>query len=346
MTATPTSGAGGDDDESRADDTAEAPAPPLEPEGIANPTPTAAPRPTGTPVAPSVEREPESEDLAPPSVPPATPIAAPPSIDGGAVDAAVPTQPEPDPPEVVDEPETAEEDWGLDAMDDPIENPVECPMDEPAEGDACVFDTVCKYGSEPDCRSRWVCGADEIWYREFAKRGCPEVCPETEPSEGDPCIDNRVQCTFGETATCRSHWLCDEQQWWLLSPADDCETQTYCPQTPPASGLDCDLEMVGQGCTYETGERCGCNCFWDEEAIVAGSAKMQWGCGTINASFPASYLTYCPREVPVAGTPCEPGSTCGYQTEAECVAQGSGTTLAQCIDNVWDVQEPPPNAAR
>ncbi len=280
--------------------------------------------PLGTSPAESVEPA--------PAIPPPSPPESSETLDAGVSSEVDAGAAEPDP----------DDGWGLDAMDDPIENPAECPTDEPTTGQPCTFGLTCKYGSEPDCRSRWLCSSQETWYMEYGKRGCPEVCPTEEPSEGDPCSEANAQCTFGESADCRSLWLCYEEQWYLIAPPLDCEAESACPETPPPSGLDCPLDEVGTACTYDTAELCRCLCYWDEAAMAAGEAAMQWLCGTTSAQLPPSYLTSCPADKPVHGAPCDSGSTCAYVTADECAAPGAGTTLVTCDEGAWNVQEPTP----
>jgi hypothetical protein len=322
-----------------------------------NGTTTTITPPASSDPAPSVPTakpsEPEAEPLAPTTNPTASPTADPPVRTDAGTPGEEPTDEagSPEDPLATSEPGPSDaaapeepEGWSLDGMDDPIENPEICPDAEPVEGDACTFGSVCKYGAEPDCRSRWVCASDDRWFLEYAQRDCPGLCPDVEPLEGDACTGDRVQCTFGPTPTCRSHWLCYEQRWALLSPADDCETQEYCPEAPPAAGETCEPEMMGERCTYETGERCGCTCYWDEAATAAGAAKVEWFCGTISAGYPPSYLTACPTEVPAPGGSCDHTTTCGYVTQDECSAFGAGTTLATCVDGAWSIQEPTTSA--
>jgi hypothetical protein len=241
-------------------------------------------------------------------------------------------------------PEEEEEGWQLDWMDDPIENAATCPDVEPAIGDPCPsYELVCKYGETSNCRSRWVCGQDDTWYMQYAKRDCPDVCPAAEPSAGDACTADKAQCTYGPNPTCRSQWMCFESQWTSTFPARECAEQNNCPTEPPRVGIDCDPALFENGCIYETAYSCGCSCAWDEAAIASGTPTTRWYCSNINSSFPPSYLTSCPQQVPTDGSACDSGSTCGYQTLDECNGPGEGTTLAQCVDGLWSVQEPPVN---
>lgn len=241
-----------------------------------------------------------------------------------------------DPDLPTDDDAPPEADPTVDSMGDPIENPIACPDVEPTIGDPCDA-SVCKYGSEVDCRSRWVCSSG-MWYLEFAKRDCPEVCPETEPSEGDPCSVHQSQCTYGETPECRSHWMCYEEEWWLIRPQRGCETNV-CPDTAPEDGATCTLDEVGSGCFYDGAELCGCNCqWWTMDGTELDEPDVKWTCRTVNTSYPPSYLTSCPFEMPEQGTPCDSGSTCGYTIGDQCV-EGFEIMLASCVDGAWDLQQ-------
>jgi hypothetical protein len=227
----------------------------------------------------------------------------------------------------------------VDSMGDPVENPATCPEEEPEVGDPCDDGSACKYGSDPNCRSRWICSGGS-WFFEFAKRGCEEVCPAFEPSEGDPCTEQSAQCAFGEDPACRSLWMCYDEQWYLIKPATNCEA-SVCPDEPPEAGLVCGEEEVGNGCLYPAGERCGCRCYWGPEASPDDPPEMSWSCGTTSATYPPSYLTNCPFELPEEGTECDTTTTCGYITGDTCEAPGSGITSAECVVGVWVHQEGP-----
>ncbi len=301
---------------------------------------------TSSPEPSSVAPDPTNPDEAPMPTTSATTTVAPPAPTAPTptMDAGTPVDPAPGPTSTAaPDSGTPEDDgWQLDWMDDPVDNPVVCPADEPAVGDPCPeYELVCKYGDETNCRSRWVCGQNDTWYMQFAKRDCPDVCPADEPTEGDPCDSDLTQCTYGPDPTCRSQWMCFESKWTLVFPAKECAEQNNCPEEPPRVGFDCDPYLFENGCVYTTAYWCGCNCAWDEEAMSSGIPTTRWYCRNIESSFPPDYLRSCPTEVPTDGTPCDTGSTCGYQTLDECNGYGEGTTLANCVDGLWSVQLPP-----
>jgi hypothetical protein len=72
-----------------------------------------------------------------------------------------------------------------DPMMDPIANPAACPATDPEMDQLCPMPTLtCKYGSDPACRSRWVCDPAGHWFQNFARRDCPGDCPATAPAVG------------------------------------------------------------------------------------------------------------------------------------------------------------------
>lgn len=306
-------------------------------------SPTATP-PTATPTtgttSPPVVSAPAVSNPAASGLATGVPSASAPEsvLDAGAPELDPPSQPLPlvDAGSPVTEPTdesttddtTDDDEWGLDRMDDPIENPVECPAEEPVVGDACSAILVCKYGSEPDCRSRWTCSG-ESWWMEYAKRDCSDSCPIEEPTEGAPCEGQSMQCLYGDDPTCRSNWMCYDQQWWLLDAAQECNPGA-CPEEPPLNGLSCNPEVDPQSCSYPFAEGCSCSCWWDGDV-----PHVEWYCGVTQAGYPPEYLTACPNEQPIEGTFCDSSSTCGYVTLEECKAAGAGTTLANCVENKW-----------
>jgi hypothetical protein len=273
--------------------------------------------------------EPEADDD---GAPPPEPVPPPPE---SAPDSGLSDEPEPPPePEPV-EPEV-DPDWPFDAMNDPIENPTTCPEVEPVTGQGCSeASLVCKYGSELNCRSRWICQESGTWILNYGPRDCPESCPDTEPAEGDPCEVDRAVCDFGEDPACAAQWLCWEGV-WARTFAGDCTVETTCPETPPESGATCTVDEVtppGGKCIYEGGSICGCGCSWFEESELAPT--IAWWCSIVSSEYPPDYLTACPVEVPEPGTPCDTGVTCGYPNNDMCTERYAGSTLASCVDGVW-----------
>lgn len=294
-----------------------------EEDAAATPEPAEPPEPDVTvPVTPP-SNTPAVPSTATPVAPPPIPVVPAPSIDAGL-------EPEPE-PEPVDVPEP---DPLVDAMGDPVENPTVCPEAEPREGESCDQGSlVCKYGSALDCRNRLIC-SNGTWFLEYGPRDCPESCPDVEPSEGDPCDVDRAVCDFGEDPSCAAQWLCWEGL-WARTFTGDCALDTICPESPPETGSACELSEVterGGRCIYEGGSLCGCSCSWfDEEE----APTIAWNCTIVPATYPPSYLTACPLDVPEPGTPCDTGSTCGYPLNDMCMEPYAGATLANCVDGLW-----------
>jgi hypothetical protein len=279
----------------------------------------------------SMSAEPEVLDAGPPNVDP--PSSAPEPTAPEPTD-SVPPDPEFDAGSLSTDETTDDNEWGLDNMDDPITNPTECPAAEPSQGEMCTAGVVCKYGSEPDCRSRWICDSTG-WWLEYAMRDCPEACPEQEPTEGAACDRQSMQCSYGESPSCRGNWMCYDAQWWLIAPGGECDEDS-CPAEPPQTGLTCDPNVDStSGCMYGQGEACSCYCGWE-----GNIPRVQWYCGTTSAGYPPEYLTACPQEQPEEGSPCDSGSTCAYVTMEECEAPGAGTTLANCEEGKWTLTLP------
>jgi hypothetical protein len=305
------------------DDDDEEPAPEGEPDAFPEPAPEPTP-PDLTPVPVPEPPAPVEPDVAEPEPSDGDDLLPP---DAGPPDEA---EPQPGP-----EPQSA-----FDAMNDPVENDIQCPEEEPFAGDTCpAYSLVCKYGSEVDCRSRWVCSGDGSWSLNYGPRDCPEVCPEAEPVEGELCEVESAVCDYGDSAQCRAQWLCFEER-WARTFYGDCSEQTTCPEAPPETGEACTLEEftpMGDICIYEGGALCACSCYWEGEVL-----RQQWSCNIVTTGFPPSYLTACPKLLPEVGSDCDETntSTCGYVTAEECAAPGTGTTLANCVDGQWTHSTP------
>jgi len=227
--------------------------------------------------------------------------------------------------------------FGLDAMDDPIDNPELCPVQAPALGEPCPqYELVCKYGSELFCRSRVICGRNDTWGLFYGARDCPESCPASEPNEGEPCEVDNTQCTFGERPICRSHWLCWQGQWALLRAGRDCESDAYCPQQPPRTGASCEQDEftpLGEVCIYPGAETCSCGCYLEP----GGDTPIRaWNCHVHYADQPPDYLSACPLEPPTIGDACEfDGGSCVFNLTGQCRPGGAGQIRVQCQNLVW-----------
>lgn len=278
-----------------------------------------------TPALPDASAPPAPEPVSNPT--PVVPTAPIPAV---VVDSGLVPEPEPAAPEPSVDP-----DWPFDAMNDPIENPAECPAEAPGEFDTCNdANLVCKYGSEIDCRSRYLCSENGMWYLEYGPRDCPEVCPEAEPVEGDPCDVEKAVCDFGDTPSCTAQWMCWDGTWALLYAAE-CDATAFCPSEQPVAGDPCTVEearaTTGR-CIYPGGASCGCGCTWFGEETAP---TIEWYCSITSAQYPPEYITACPSEVPEEGTPCDTGSTCGYPLNDMCSEPYAGSTLANCVDFAW-----------
>ncbi len=229
---------------------------------------------------------------------------------------------------------------GIDSMGDPVENESACPNTEPEAGDECdEASLVCKYGADPECRSRWICSDDGTWSLDVAMRDCGNDCPTDEPDDGDPCPTDRVQCTYGESATCRSLWLCWQDEWTEIVPGRDCEAEVTCPEATPETGSACSPEEAtpeGQLCVYSGGTQCRCECGWGPPDADWDEAEASWKCNVIGAEFDPEYLAACPLEPPEQGADCDSESTCGYLGPAECEQRGAGVSVVQCIGGQWE----------
>ncbi len=232
---------------------------------------------------------------------------------------------------------------GIDSMGDPVDNEDGCPGREPEEGGACDDSSlVCKYGPDPDCRSRWVCTEDKAWSLDFAMRDCGEGCPEEEPANGDPCEVDRAQCTYGPSPVCRSLWLCWEHEWSEIVPARDCDAVVECPDDAPETGDACSPEEAtpnGELCVYSGAIRCSCSCSWGPPDEQWEEPEAAWTCTVISAEFDPEYLTGCPAVAPKEGSQCSTENSCGYRGPEECEGPGAGASLAQCIGGEWTYLE-------
>jgi hypothetical protein len=232
-------------------------------------------------------------------------------------------------------------------MSDLLNNPVVCPSSDPEAGKECPeAGLVCKYGDDPDCRSRWSCTESRFWSLDFAQRDCAEVCPGGEPEQGDDCEADKAQCTYGRSPECRSLWVCWDSKWVVLVEKRDCEADVYCPESTPETGEVCSASEAtpnGALCVYEGGAQCSCNCGWGPPDEEWEEPEAVWYCGIASAEYDPTYLRACPLAPPAEGTACDTESGCGYVSPDECEVRGSGSTLAQCVSGEWALSSPESN---
>ncbi len=230
-----------------------------------------------------------------------------------------------------------------DRMEDPVDNAANCPTQEPTQGSDCPeAGLVCKFGSDPDCRSRWVCDSQNAWTLEFAMRDCGASCPMAEPKPGDPCDVERTQCTYGDAAQCRSLWLCWEEKWARIIGKRDCDADVFCPEVAPETGDECAIDEAtpaGGLCVYSGGIRCGCACGWGPPDEQWKKPEAQWFCSVVSAQLDPQYLRACPLIPPNEGDACKGDNTCGYVNPTECEARGEGSSLVRCVGDEWTYSE-------
>lgn len=237
---------------------------------------------------------------------------------------------------------------GVDSMRDPLVNPEACPAADPEEGTPCPeLGLVCKYGEEPDCRSRWgcsqvcdpVCTTNFAWEQNFGKRDCPTVCPETEPSAGAPCDSELAVCTYGDDPACRSAWECRGGAWQAPVPARDCDGTVVCPAQAPVSLITCGADEVTPSdgrCVYENGVICACMCIWDIGGAMAQGLQIHWSC-SIPSATNGVWNADCPLGVPMEGSACVGEVECSYPAADICEVPNLVLTMARCVSGSWEL---------
>lgn len=236
----------------------------------------------------------------------------------------------------------------VDSMRDPIENDPDCPASDPEADSECPeMGLVCKYGSDPDCRSRWVCGqvcdpvcgSELAWAQNYAHRDCPGECPSSEPTPGDPCDMDHELCTFGDDPACRTLWECLDGSWVALVPERDCQSEDVYCAPEPVGFASCDASQVtppGGRCVYEHGYSCGCSCVWDIGGQDASGLQINWYCA-IPSPLTVTVTPRCPLAPPDAGTPCSGDAVCDYAPPDICETYSSALTVASCASGMWEV---------
>ncbi len=237
---------------------------------------------------------------------------------------------------------------GLDSMRDPIENPDACPVMDPSEGEPCPeYGLICKYGDDPNCRSRWGCGqvCDPVctealgWQQNYGKRDCPGTCPASEPTAGDPCTSDFTLCTYGDDPACRSEWECKGGAWRVLVKARDCDGSVSCPDEAPLALTTCDASEVtpsGGRCVYQYGAICTCDCLWDLGGAQASGLQIHWDC-SILTPYNGVLDPSCPLGLPTPGSPCTGDSECSYPAADICEVPNNNTTVARCVSGAWEI---------